>query len=166
MEAQPQHIAWGIAYASMMYVIGNGAWINHLARKKQWLGWLMWISAGLLVIVIGALIEIRLSGSESGFWQQLTGVDKENHWIVLVLFALMSVPGAASVILKQKAHWTRMALIIPAIIVFIPVGMQLGAPSGSNIAAGLGLALIICAMLLIWQLMLDKDESSQQEKLV
>jgi len=165
METQP-HMAWGIAYASMMYVIGNGVWINHLARRKQWLGWLMWLATGVLLIVFGALIEIRLSGTTSGIWQQLTGVDKENHWIVLVLFALMSVPGAASVILKQAAHWTRMALIIPAIVVFIPVGMQLGAPSGNNIAAGLGLALVICAMLLIWQLMLDKDESSQQEKTV
>jgi len=164
MEAQPQHMAWGIAYASMMYIIGNGVWVNHLARKKQWLGWLMWLTAGLLVIIFGALIEIRLSGAASGIWQRLTDVDKENHWIVLVLFALMSVPGAASVILKQTVHWTRMALIIPAIVVFIPVGMQLGAPSGSNIAAGLGLTLTICAMLLVWQFMLDRTEPAQQEK--
>jgi len=163
MEAQSQHLAWGIAYASMMYVIGNGIWVNHLARKKQWLGWLMWFAAGVLVIIFGALIDIRLSGAESTIWQELTSVDKENHWIVLVLFALMSVPGAASVILKQTAHWTRMALIIPAIAVFIPVGMQLGTAE-PNIPAGLGLALIICAMLLIWQFMLDRDESSQQEK--
>jgi len=164
MEAQPQHIAWGIAYASMMYVIGNGVWVNHLARKKQWLGWLMWLAAGLLLIVLGASIEVRLSGTTSGLWQQLTSVDKENHWIVLVLFALMSVPGAASVILKQEANWTRIALIIPAIVVFIPVGMQLGVPSGKNIMAGLGLTLAVCAMLLIWQFMLDRDEPSQQEK--
>jgi len=164
MEAQPQHIAWGIAYASMMYVIGNGVWINHLAREKQWLGWLMWFAAGVLVIIFGALIETRLSGVESGIWQQLTGVDKENHWIVLVLFALMSVPGAASVILKQTAHWTRIALILPAIVIFIPVGMQLGDSAETNIPAGLGLALIICAMLLIWQFMLDMDESLQQKK--
>jgi len=163
MEAQPQHMAWGIAYASMMYVIGNGVWVNHLARKKQWLGWLMWLAAGILMIVCGALIESRLTVSESGIWQYLTGVDKENHWIVLVLFALMSVPGAASIILKQEANWTRMALVIPAIVVFIPVGMQLG-NGNSNIVAGLGLTLVVCAMLLIWQFMLDRDESSQQEK--
>jgi len=163
MEVQSQHMAWGIAYAGMMYVIGNGAWINHLARKKQWLGWLMWLAAGVLVIVFGALIEVRLSGSESGVWQRLTSVSKENYWIVMLLFALMSVPGATSVILKQAANWTRIALIIPAIVIFIPVGMQLGAPSGNNIAAGLGLALIVCAMLLIWQFMLDKDGISQQK---
>ncbi len=166
MEAQPQHIAWGIAYASMMYVIGNGVWINHLARKKQWLGWLMWLVAGILLIICGALIEIRLSGSGSGLWQRLTSVDKENHWIVFVLFALMSVPGAASVILKQAAHWTRISLIIPAIVIFIPVGMQLGGTGDSNIAAGLGLALLICAIILIWQFMLDIDTPSQQEKSV
>lgn len=161
MEAQPQHMAWGIAYASMMYVIGNGVWVNHLARRKQWLGWLMWFTAAALIIVFGALVEIRLAGSESGVWQQLTSVNKENYWIVLTLFALMSVPGAASVILKQEASWTRMALVIPAIVVFIPVGMQLG-NGGSNIIAGLGLGLIVCAMLLIWQFMLDRDESSEQ----
>jgi len=163
METQP-HMAWGIAYASMMYIMGNGAWINHLARKKQWLGWLIWLAAGALVLVLGALIEIRLSGYESGLWQRLTSVDRENHWIVLVLFALMSVPGAASVILKQEANWTRIALVIPAIVVFIPVGMQLGTPPGNNILAGLGLTLVVCGMLLIWQFMLDRDESSQQEK--
>ncbi len=162
METQPQQIVWGIGYASMMYVMGNGVWINHLARKKQWLGWLMWFTTGLLIIVFGALVEIRLSGSESGIWQHLTGVDKENHWIIFILFALMSVPGAASVILKQTTHWTRMALIIPAIVVFVPVGMQLGGGS-SNIMAGLGLALLVCAMLLIWQFMLDKDASPEQE---
>jgi len=161
METQPQQIVWGIGYASMMYVMGNGVWVNHLARKKQWLGWLMWLTTGLLIIVFGALVEIRLSGSESGIWQHLTGVDKENHWIIFILFALMSVPGAASVILKQTTHWTRMALIIPAIVVFVPVGMQLGGGS-SNIMAGLGLALLVCAMLLIWQFMLDKDASPEQ----
>jgi len=163
--AQPQYIAWGIAYASMMYVIGNGVWVNHLARKKQRLGWLMWFIAGVLIIVCGALIETRLSTSESGIWQHLTSVDKENHWIVFILFALMSVPGAASVILKQTTHWTRMALIIPAIVVFIPVGMQLGG-GNSNLMAGLGLALLVCAMLLIWQFMLDRDESPEQEESV
>jgi len=159
---QPQFLAWGIAYAGMMYVIGNGVWVNHLARKRQWLGWLMWLAAGFLVIFFGALIEVRLAGATSGVWQRLTSVDNENHWIVLILFALMSVPGATSVILKQGAHWTRMALIIPAIVVFIPVGMQLGG-GFSNILAGLGLTLIVCAMLLVWQFMLDKNEPPQQE---
>jgi len=166
MQEQSQYLAWGIAYASMMYVIGNGIWINHLARKKQWLGWLMWLVAGILLIICGALIEIRLSGSGSGLWERLTSVDKENHWIVLVLFALMSVPGATSVILKQTALWTRMALIIPAIVIFIPVGMQLGRTGGSNIPAGLGLALLVSAIIMIWQFMLDIDTSTQQEKSV
>ncbi len=164
MEAtQVRYIAWGIAYAGMMYVIGNGVWVNHLARRRPWLGWLMWLVAGSLVIFFGALIEVRLTGSTSGVWQRLSGVDNENHWIVLILFALMSVPGATSVILKQGAHWTRMALIIPAIVVFIPVGMQLGGGS-SNILAGLGLTLAVCTMLLVWQFMLDKIEPSQREE--
>lgn len=161
MEVQSQHMAWGIAYASMMYVIGNGVWVNHMARKKQWLGWLMWLAAGMLIIVCGALIEIRLSGSASGVWQRLGSVDKDNYWIVFILFALMSVPGAASVIFKQPANWTRIALVIPAIVVFIPVGMQLG--GSSNVMAGLGLALIVCVILLIWQVMLDGHEPLQRK---
>jgi len=163
MEAQAQQLAWGIGFAGMMYVIGNGVWTNHLARQKAWMGWLMWLAAALIIIIVGAFVDIRLSGSQSGLWTQLTGVDKENHWIALTLFALMSVPGAASVILKQASTWTRLALILPAIIVFIPVGMQLGTGANS-IAAGLGLALIVSALMFIWQFMLDTPPEEKQRK--
>jgi len=163
MESQVQQLAWGICFAAMMYVIGNGAWTNHLTRQRVWMGWLIWLGAGILFIIVGAFIDIRLSGSQSGLWQQLTGVDKENHWIALLLFALMSVPGAASVILKQTATWTRIALIVPAVVVFIPVGMQLGTGANS-IAAGLGLTLVVCALLLVWQFMLDTPPAERQRK--
>jgi len=163
MESQAQQLVWGIGFAGMMYVIGNGVWTNHLARQKAWMGWLMWLAAAVLIIIVGAFVDIRLSGSQSGLWAQLTGVDKENHWIALTLFALMSVPGAASVILKQASTWTRLALILPAIIVFIPVGMQLGTGANS-IAAGLGLALIVSALMFIWQFMLDTPPEEKQRK--
>jgi len=163
MESQAQQLAWGIGFAGMMYVIGNGVWTNHLARQKAWMGWLMWVVAAILIIIVGAFVDIRLSGSQSGLWTQLTSVDKENHWIALTLFALMSVPGAASVILKQASTWTRLALILPAIIVFIPVGMQLGAGANS-IAAGLGLALIVSALMFVWQFMLDTPPEEKQRK--
>jgi len=155
MDAQPQHIAWGAAWAAMMYVLGNAVWLNHLARQRRWLGWLMWIAAAGLVIVAGAAVDLRLAGADGGIWQRLTGVDKENHWIALTLFAVMSVPGAASVLMKQSAFWTRIAFVIPAIVVFVPVGMQLS--GGGNIVAGLGLALVVSALLLVWQFLLDEE---------
>jgi len=139
MDLQPQHAAWSIAFAGMMYVIGNGVWVNHLARQRQWMGWLMWLLASLLIIVLGAVIEARLAVSGSGIWQRLTGVDPENHWIAITLFALMSVPGAASVILRQTANWTRMALMIPAIVVFIPVGMNSAIRPSGILLPALGL---------------------------
>lgn len=163
MDTQAQQLVWGIGFSGMMYVIGNGVWTNHLARRKAWMGWLMWLTAAILIIIVGAFVDIRLSGSQSGLWEQLTSVDKENHWIALTLFALMSVPGAASVILKQASTWTRLALILPAVIVFIPVGMQLGTGANS-IAAGLALALIVSALMFIWQFMLDSPPEEKRRK--
>ncbi len=159
---ETQQLAWGIGFACMMYVIGNGVWINHLARQKPWAGWLMWFAASLIVIVSGAFIETRLANEPLGLWQQITGVDKENHWIALTLFALMSTPGAASVIFRLDTLWTRMALIVPAVVVFIPVGMQLG--GGNNIVAGLGLTLAVCALIGVWQIMLDIEPLDKKKQ--
>ncbi len=166
MDAQPQHIAWGAAWAAMMYVLGNAVWLNHLARQRRWLGWLMWLAAAGIVIVAGAAVDIRLAGGEGGVWQHLTGVDKENHWIALTLFAVMSVPGAASVLMRQSAFWTRIAFVIPAIVVFVPVGMQMdtGSGNGGNLFAGLGLALVVCALLLVWQYLLDPEAPAGRTK--
>jgi len=161
---QSQHATWGIIFAGIMYVAGNGAWVNHLARRRQWIGWLIWLVAGIFIIIFGAFIETRLSGATTGVWQRLTSVDIDNHWIVLTLFALMSVPGAASVILRQSENWTRMALVIPAVVVFIPVGMQLSDSGGGSILAGFGLTLAVVALMLIWQFMLDREQLSNREK--
>lgn len=160
---ETQQLAWGVGFAAMMYVIGNGVWTNHLARRRVWLGWLMWLIAAALVIVAGAFIDIRLSGAQESLWHRLSSVDMENHWIALTLFALMSVPGAVSVFLKQSSKWTRLALILPAIGVFIPVGMQLG-NGASSIIEGLGLAFLIAALVFTWQFMLDTPPPEQQRK--
>jgi len=163
MESQAQHLAWGVGFAGMMYVVGNGVWTNHLARQKQWMGWLMWLLTSLVILVAGTFVDIRLSASQADLWQRMSSVDMENHWIVLTLYALMSVPGAAAVILKQASTWTRLALLLPALIVFIPAGLQLG--TGSNgIAAGLGLALGIAALMFAWQFMLDTPPEEKQRK--
>ncbi|MDQ6966402.1 MAG: hypothetical protein Q9M23_05720 [Mariprofundaceae bacterium] len=163
MESQAQHLAWGIGFAGMMYVVGNGVWTNHLARQKQWMGWLMWLLTSLVILVAGAFVDTRLAASQADLWQRMSSVDMENHWIVLTLYALMSVPGAAAVILKQASTWTRLALLIPALIVFVPAGLQLG--TGANgIAAGLGLALAIAALMFAWQFMLDTPPEEKQRK--
>ncbi len=159
MEFDTQFGYWGLLIAALMYVVGNGMWINHLARKRQWLGWMMWSISAVILVVVAAAIEAYLSTSGGGMADRLTGVDGENHWIAVSLYALMSVPGAASVIFKQGAQETRLALLITAIIVFIPAGMSLGPESG-NIVAGLGLTLGVCTLVFAWQFLLDKVETA------
>lgn len=158
MEFDSQFAYWGLLFAAMMYVIGNGLWANHAARQRQWLGWLMWSLSAIAVILLAAAIETQLDSAGSGVWERISRVDGENHWIAVSLYALMSVPGAASVIFKQNEQWTRMALLIPAIIVFIPAGMRLGS-EGGNIAAGLGLTAVVCSLVIAWQALLDKVEA-------
>ena len=52
---------------------------------------------GGLLLVVAALFESRLDQtSGTGAIDRLTSVAPENHWIVLGLFALMSVPGAVT----------------------------------------------------------------------
>lgn len=163
MESQAQHLAWGIGFAGLMYVVGNGVWTNHVARQNQWMGWIMWLITAVLILVAGSFVDIRLSALPTDLWQRISSVDKENHWISLTLFALMSVPGAASVILRQASTWTRLALLLPAIIVFVPAGMQL-ATGINGIAAGLGVALAISSLILAWQLKLDTPPAEKQAR--
>jgi uncharacterized membrane protein YfcA len=90
-----------------------------------------------------------------GVLERLTSVDPENHWIAMGLFALMSVPGAASVLLKQSVRWTRVILLMPAILIFIPVGRQLGNPDDSYFLLSMGTTLVVCTVLFLWQMLLD-----------
>ncbi len=146
-----------------MYVIGNGAWVNHLARRKTWVGWLLWFFMAIVIIIMGSLFEARLDGESTGILQRLaahpngTPVDLENHWIILLLFALMSVPGAASVLFRQSMQWTRVALILPALVVFIPAGMEITNPDGNRIMAGIGAGLAVAGFMVVWQMLLDRE---------
>ncbi len=158
MGIDPQYTYWGLLVAAMMYVIGNGLWTNHAVRQRIWLGWLVWFVSAMAFIVLAAAVEAQLDSSGSGIWQRLTAVDAENHWIAAALYALMSVPGATCVLFKQDARWTRLALLVPAIVIFIPAGMQVDSPDADNIAAGIGLAAIVCALILAWQMLLDRTE--------
>jgi len=156
---------WGMFFAGLMYVIGNGVWVNHLVRQRRWLGWLLWILVATGMLFLAAAFEARLDqASNLGVWQRLTSVDPENHWIAITLFALMSVPGAASVMLKQDVRWTRFALLIPALLIFIPVGQQLMNPNDSYTALSLGVAFAVSAAMLIWQMLLDCEPSQAAEQ--
>jgi len=147
---------WGMFFAGVMYVVGNGVWVNHLVRERRWLGWLLWLLSGAGLLFVAAVFETRLDMlSELGVWQRLTTVDPENHWIALTLFALMSVPGATCVLLKQDVRWTRVALVLPALLVFIPLGQQLANPDDSYTALSLGVAMAVAGVMLMWQMVLD-----------
>jgi len=163
MEINMQHAPWGLFMAAMMYVVGNGVWVNHLVREKHWLGWLLWLGACALVLLSGAAVESRLDMDPAGIWERLTRVDPENHWIMLGVFATMSVPGAASVILHQNSFWTRVAIVVVALLVFIPAGMQFNSPDGSNVIAGIVFALAVSGLMLAWQVLLDGEDEDEVE---
>jgi len=151
---------WGAVFAALIYIMGNGLWANRIVRKKVWLGWLLWIISCVVVLIAGAAVENHF-GSGASIGDRLASVDVENHWIALSLYALMSVPGAACVILHQNIRWTRIALMSIALILFIPAGMHIGNGLGST-TLGLGLAFSVCATLWLWQATLDEDPATIQ----
>ncbi|MFQ5582076.1 MAG: hypothetical protein ACE5F3_05565 [Mariprofundaceae bacterium] len=157
MNIQFELAPWGVFFAGMMYVIGNGVWANHIVRKKIWLGWLLWSICALLMLVVAAVFESRLGPQGGGILDHLTKVDVENHWIAITLFALLSFPGAASVLFRQTVAWTRMAILTPALIVFIPVGRQLNNPNDSYLILSIGVALAVCGLTWLWLSLLDCD---------
>ena len=159
MNIDFQFAVWGMAFAGLMYVIGNGAWTNHLVRNKPWLGWILWLTSAATLLVVASAFEQKLDPNAAG----IGGVDIENHWIAVTLYALMSIPGAASVLLRQNSSWTRLALLIPAIIIFIPMGHQLANPENSYLALSLGTTAVVCAMLLAWLKLLDCEPTDRKK---
>jgi len=153
---------WGMTFAALMYVIGNGAWTNHIVRHKPWLGWVVWGASSIVIIVIAAAIELRLSG-QSGIWSRLTSVNIENHWIVVTLYALISVPGAASVLFRQSVNWTRLAVLAIGLILFIPVGTQLHDPNDPRLFLSLGMTLASCGLIWLWSVLLDCEPVHQRK---
>lgn len=164
MQISFEYAPWGVFFAGLMYVIGNGVWVNYLVRERLWLGWLLWLASGAVLLLVVALFESRLdAASTMGFWDRLSSADKENHWIALSLFALLSVPGAASVLFRQSVRWTRLALLLPAVIVFIPMGQQLAHPEKSYLMLSLGAAAAVVGLLYLWQMLLDVEPETFEE---
>ena len=147
---------WGMAFAALMLLIGNGVWMNHLARNRAWMGWLLWSTSATMILIIGAAIEQQL-GSGTGVWAALSNVNIENHWIVVTLYALISIPGAASVLFRQPVIWTRLAVLTTAIIVLIPLGRQLQDPNDSRLLLSLGITATTCALIWLWSKLLDRE---------
>ncbi|RMH52844.1 MAG: hypothetical protein D6682_00625 [Zetaproteobacteria bacterium] len=146
-----------MGFAAAIYLLGNGLWANRWVRRRRWLGWLLWLVSCALVLVAGAAIENHL-GTGRSILDRLTSVDAENHWIALTLYALMSVPGAASVILGQGRFWTRLALIAVALLIFVPTAFHLGSDIGTP-APAFAIAAALCGLLWLWQAVLDDDPS-------
>ncbi|MDX8406099.1 MAG: hypothetical protein R8K50_08105 [Mariprofundus sp.] len=153
---------WGMAYAALMYVLGNGAWTNHLARRKAWLGWLMWATSAAVIIILGAVISQHL-GNKADLLSILGAMNKENYWIIITLYALMSIPGAASVIFRQSLAWTRLGQLATGLIVFIPLGIQLHDPNDNRVGISIAIALSICGVMWLWSLMVDCEPEHKRK---
>ena len=162
MHIDFQFAPWGMFVAALMYVVGNGVWTNHLARNNYWIGWLLWIGSAVILLIAGAFIEGRLAGSGS-IWELLSGVEPEKHWIIVTLYALLSVPGTASVLFRQNMAWTRLAVIATALLVFIPLGTQLHDPDNSYLALSLGITLAVCAIMWLWTSLLDCEPEHKRK---
>ena len=145
---------WGMAFAAAMFVIGNGVWINKIARNSAWMGWLMWTLSAALILIVGAAVEQQLGHGE-GIWTSLTSVNAENHWIIITLYALISIPAAASILFRQPVGWTRLAALATAIIVLIPLGSQLQDPNDTRLFLSLGIATAACTLIWLWSKLLD-----------
>jgi hypothetical protein len=149
---------WGIFFAALMYVLGNGVWVNHAVRRRRWIGWLLWSITGVSLLLLAAFFDSRVDTTTSmSMMDHLTMVDPENHWIALTLFALLSVPGAACVMLKQSVAWTRLALLAPAALIFLPLGQQLANPNNNYLMLSIGATFAVCGAMLLWQHLLDHE---------
>jgi len=156
---------WGMTFAALMFVIGNGVWTNHVVRHKPWLGWVLWSASALIIIVVAAAIELRLGSNSDGIWTRLSSVNGENHWIVIMLYMLISVPGAAGVLFHQSVSWTRLAVVATGLVVFIPLGKQLHDPNDPRLFLSLGITLALCGLVWLWSVLLD-CEPEQHRKTV
>ncbi len=146
----------GMGFAALMYLVGNGVWMNRLSRRRIWAGWLIWAATAAGVLLLGAAMENRLAGGE-GVWATLTAADGEKHWIILTLYALMSVPAAACVMFRISCGWTRFATLFIAVLVFIPMGAQLQDPDSGHLLESLGITLATVGLIWGWSVLLDVE---------
>lgn len=162
MEVNFNHAFWGVLFAGIFYVLGNAAWVNQWARHSRLTGILLWAVLGFIVLVMAAIFDMRLNPDlESSVFERMSSVDGENHWIALTLFALLSAPGIAANLFGLNLRLTRLALILPAILIFVPIGQQLEHPEGSLLMFSMIATVATIAVLLLFQMLLDAEPQSK-----
>jgi len=163
MEMNAQFAIWGIFFMSIMYIVGNIVWTNHLARKRLLWGWFLWVLSGIAIVIIGHSLGNYLGGKVGldALLDTLQTSNLESYWIVFSLYALMSVPGAGCVIFKQPKAVTLMTLLLPALVVFIPSGITLA--QKTEIQWLFGIFIPVCALLWLCQHMLDVDPVNKKQ---
>jgi len=165
MDLNYNHAFWGVLFAGIFYVLGNAAWVNVWARNKRIMGILIWSVLGVLVLVLAAMFDMRLDGKLAmPVGERLMTVDGENHWIALTLYALLSVPGIAANLFSLELRLTRLALIVPGLIIFIPMGRQLEHPDGDLLLFSVGASVITIGVLLLFQMLLDEEPAKKANK--
>ncbi len=156
---------WGFLFAGLFYVAGNAAWVNQWARKSRLLATLIWAVLGVAILVFAASFDMRLDPNLQGsVWDRLTSVDGENHWITMTLYMLLSTPGIAANLFGLDLRMTRLSLIVPGLVVFIPMGQQLQHPQGSLILVSVGAAVATIGVLLAFQMLLDAEPEKKRKK--
>ncbi|MDX8384599.1 MAG: hypothetical protein R8M45_10995 [Ghiorsea sp.] len=165
MDMNFDHAFWGVLFAGIFYVLGNAAWTNKWARQKRVVGVMLWAVLGVLTLVLAAVFDMRLDPNlQMPVGERMATVDGENHWIALTLYALLSVPGLAANLFSLDLRLTRLALVVPALVVFIPMGKQLEHPEGSLLLFSMLAALLVIGVLLVLQMLLDVEPAQKGQK--
>ncbi len=165
MDLNYNHAYWGVLFAGVFYVLGNAAWVNQWARQKRVLGIIIWAALGMLILALAAMFDMRLDPQlHMPVSERMMIVDGENHWIALTLYALLSVPGLAANLFSLEIRMTRLALIVPGFIVFIPMGQQLEHPEGALLLFSIGAAVAVVGSLLLFQMLLDEEPAKHAKK--
>jgi len=165
MDLNFNHAFWGILFAGIFYVLGNAAWVNQWARERRFMGILIWSVLGVMILAFAAAFDMRLDPTlQTSIWDRMMTVDGENHWIALTLYALLSTPGIAANLFSLELRMTRLALILPGILVFVPMGQQLEHPEGSLILVSIGATVAVIGSLLLFQMLLDVEPERKGKK--
>ncbi|MDX8387381.1 MAG: hypothetical protein R8M46_02460 [Ghiorsea sp.] len=165
MDMNYNHAFWGVLFAGIFYVVGNAAWVNQWARQNRFIGTLIWAALGVVILIFAAIFDMRLDPSLNGaVLDRMNTVDGENHWIALTLYALLSTPGIAANLFGLELRMTRLALIVPALLVFIPMGKQLEHPEGALLLFSVGAAAAVIAILLFIEILLDAEPVKKSKR--
>jgi len=151
---------WGFLFLLLMYFLGSAAWLQPLARKRLRWGWLVWAGALAFVLLFAMAIEVRI-GAFANITEAWRNPDPEKHWIIALVFALLSTPAAASVMLRQTLGWTRFAVIGSAWLLFAPAGTMLSGSLNDH-ALAVGGVLLLSVALWLWTGAIDRAPATRR----